>query len=210
MKLRKSIGILGKAIGFDSIISSIITVVLIAGVIVGIFKTQNHYVWSDVIKNSKGTYEYTSYNESYTNGVDSKISKLYKDARILYGYADMDNLSLENYSSGSIMLYGWDEKNSEKLNSTMTEVLEEIEILKSRTSFKEKEKDVIGESLKMIRYFCNNQQVINKVRLAMKLTSEVSQSNSSLNITLIDDGGEEYFKGYEEKLKNLKGIFDSV
>ena len=78
--------------------------------------------------------------------------------------------------------------------------------MKNQTSFKKKDRKVIAESLKMIRYFCNNQQVIDKVRVEMKLTSKVSKVDSKLNIYIISDGGSEYFKGYSDKLNSLKNI----
>lgn len=208
MKLGKSIGILGKVIGIDSIISSIITIVLISGVVAGVFCSKNHYVWNNIIKESENTYQYTSYNKSYTSGVNPDVEDLYKNARVLYGYSDLENLSLENYSSESIMLYGWDKNNSEKLNNAISNILERVEILKSETSFNKKDKQVIVDSLKMVRYFCNNQQVIDKVRIQMKLIGETTKSDSSLNVTIINEGGREYFEGYEEKLNRLKDIFN--
>ena len=207
MKDIKSIKDVGKAIGIEAIIGFIITAILISGVIIGIFRMKNHTVWSDLVSESNSTYKYTSYNDSYTKKVDEEISDLYKNSRVLYGYSDIEHLSLENYSSQNIMLYGWDESNSKKLSSSIASILEDIEVLKNKTSFTPKEKKVIIESLECLRYFCNNQHVINKVRLEMKLTGELTQSNSDLNIEVIDDGGAEYLKDYESKMNSLSEIF---
>lgn len=203
----KSIKDVGKAIGIEAIIGFIITAILIAGVIIGIFRMKNHTVWSDLVSESNSTYEYTSYNDSYIKELDDEVSDLYKNSRVLYGYSNIDHLSLENYSSQNIMLYGWDKSNSEKLSSSISNILEDVEVLKERTSFTSKEKKVIIESLECLRYFCDNQHVINKVRLEMKLTGELTQSNSNLNIEVIGDGGSEYLKDYESKMISLNEIF---
>lgn len=208
LKDNKSIKDVGKAIGMEAIIGSIITLILIAGVIIGIFRMKNNYVWNDLLNKSTATYEYTSYNESYINEVDESISDLYKSSRTLCGYSDIDHLSLENYSSQNIMLYGWDKSNSKKLSDAISNVLKDVEILKDKTSFTSKEKKVIIESLEGIRFFCNNQQVINKVRLEMKLIGELTQSSSSLNIEIIGDGGAEYLMDYEDKIMDLEKIFE--
>lgn len=208
LKDNKSIKDVGKAIGMEAIIGSIITLILIAGVIIGIFRMKNHYVWNDLLNKSTATYEYTSYNDSYINEVDESISDLYKSSRTLCGYSDIDHLSLENYSSQNIMLYGWDKSNSKKLSDAISNVLKDVEVLKDKTSFTSKEKKVIIESLEGIRFFCNNQQVINKVRLEMKLIGELTQSSSSLNIEIIGDGGTEYLMDYEEKIMDLEKIFE--
>lgn len=203
----KSIKDVGKAIGIEAIIGFIITAILIAGVIIGIFRMKNHTLWSDLVSESNSTYEYTSYNDSYIKELDDEVSDLYKNSRVLYGYSNIDHLSLENYSSQNIMLYGWDKSNSEKLSSSISNILEDVEVLKERTSFTSKEKKVIIESLECLRYFCNNQHVINKVQLEMKLTGELTQSNSNLNIEVIGDGGSEYLKDYESKMISLNKIF---
>ena len=108
MKDNKHIKDLGKAIGTEAVIGSIITIILIAGVIIGIFRMKNHYEWNDLVSKSKSTYEYTSYNNSYLKGLDKEISDLYKNSRVLYGYSNLDHFSFENYSSQNIRLYGWD------------------------------------------------------------------------------------------------------
>lgn len=203
----KSIKDVGKAIGIEAIIGFIITAILIAGVIMGIFRMKNHTLWSDLVSESNSTYEYTSYNDSYIKELDDEVSDLYKNSRVLYGYSNIDHLSLENYSSQNIMLYGWDKSNSEKLSSSISNILEDVEVLKERTSFTSKEKKAIIESLECLRYFCDNQHVINKVRLEMKLTGELTQSNSNLNIEVIGDGGSEYLKDYESKMISLNKIF---
>lgn len=208
LKDNKSIKDVGKAIGIEAIIGSIITLILIAGVIIGIFRMKNNYVWNDLLNKSTATYEYTSYNDSYINEVDESISDLYKSSRTLCGYSDIDHLSLENYSSQNIMLYGWDKSNSKKLSDAISNVLKDVEVLKEKTSFTSKEKKVIIESLEGIRFFCNNQQVINKVRLEMKLIGELTQSSSSLNIEIIGDGGAEYLMDYEDKIMRLEKIFE--
>ena len=207
MKDIKSIKDVGKAIGIEAIICSIITLILIVGVITVIFRMRTNYVWNDLVNESKSTYEYTSYNDSYINEVDENVSDLYKNSRILYGYSDIDHLSLENYSSQNIMLYGWDKNDSKRLSDSISSVLEDVKVLKDKTSFTYKEKKVIIESLDGIRFFCDNQQVINKVRLDMKLTGELTQSSSNLNIQIIGDGGAEYLKNYEDKKVDLKKIF---
>lgn len=207
MKDIKSIKDVGKAIGIEAIIGFIITAILIAGVIMGIFRMKNHTLWSDLVSESNSTYEYTSYNDSYIKELDDEVSDLYKNSRVLYGYSNIDHLSLENYSSQNIMLYGWDKSNSEKLSSSISNILEDVEVLKERTSFTSKEKKAIIESLECLRYFCDNQHVINKVRLEMKLTGELTQSNSNLNIEVIGDGGSEYLKDYESKMISLNKIF---
>lgn len=207
MKLKKSVEGLSKAIGLESIINAIMTIVLVAGIIIGVFTLKNNYTWEDIVKDSHGTYEYSAYDKKHFNGVSEQAQKLYKNARILSGYSDVNNLSLESYSSGSTIIYGWDESDSEKLNSCMDDVLEEITSMEKETSFDKKDRIVITKSLKMIRYFCNNQQVIDKVRMEMKLTSKASKIDSKLNIYLINGGGPEYFEGYSDRLNSLKNIF---
>ena len=42
----------------------------------------------------------------------------------------------------------------------------------------------------------------------MKLTGQVTQSSSDLNIEVIGDGGAEYLKDYESSIISLNNIFN--
>ncbi|MDO4536216.1 MAG: hypothetical protein Q4B63_10470 [Clostridium perfringens] len=209
MKLSKEVKLLGKTIGLDNIISSLIFLILIIGVIISLNKGNIKGVtWEYMLKSSKDKYVYEEYDKDKISKLNESVQEFYKLARVLYGYSDVDHCLLEKEIINGDSTYGWDSNYSKKLKETMEAIVSETENIKNIKTYTIKEKKKIVEALKMIRYFCDNQQIINKARMKMKLISNYSDS-TSISILLIDDGGAEYLVNYEDDLTKVKGIINS-
>ncbi|MBD7912174.1 MULTISPECIES: hypothetical protein [Clostridium] len=164
--------------------------------------------WEYIVNNSNKIYEYKAFNKKYISNLDNDVQELYKSARVLYGYSNLEHLSIESNKIDNKVIYGWDSSYSSHLINAMDNIIWYINDLDLETSYNNREQKIVTESLEMIRYFCNNQQLINRVRLKMDLIGNYQNMDGSIEILLIDEGGAEYFKNYDEKMKKIKGVFE--
>jgi hypothetical protein len=165
------------------------------------------FTWEYVVQESNKSFIYEDFNKKDISKLDNNIQEFYKSARILYGNSNLEHSLIESYDTSNKNTYGWDSSYSSRLINSMDNTITYIENLGFEVSYSYKEKKTVVESLQMIRYFINNQQLINKVRLKMDLIGNYQGMDNSIDVLLIDGGGPEVFKDYETKLKILKKIF---